>query len=60
MNMGHKHKGMDPHFHTWQMNQDSNGHCFWNKMRSASNTNSSPPSGMAPCFSNPSWHAGFK
>lgn len=31
-NTGHKHKGMDPHYHIWQMNKSPNG-CFWNKKR---------------------------
>ncbi len=54
-NTGHKHKGLDPHYHVWQMNRDPSGHCRWNKRRKPKFTHASPPPGMRPCSDYPSW-----
>lgn len=54
-NTGHKHKGKDPHYHTWQMNQDHQGTCRWNKKRGRKYTFDFPPPGMKPCETYQSW-----
>ena len=47
---GHLHKGLDPHWHTYQMNQNPNTCvCFWNKKKSVADTFPSEPAGMPPC-----------
>ncbi|HGP0207749.1 TPA: RHS repeat domain-containing protein, partial [Pseudomonas aeruginosa] len=53
-NTGHKHKGMDPHYHIWQMNKSPNG-CFWNKKRGLADTHPVQPSGLLSCSSYSSW-----
>nr|EIU3181702.1 RHS repeat protein [Pseudomonas aeruginosa] len=53
-NTGHKHKGMDPHYHIWQMNKSPNG-CFWNKKRGLADTHPVQPSGLSSCSSYSSW-----
>ena len=56
LNVGHPHKGKDPHYHVWQMNQDKNGVCHWNKKRGEKDTHDTPPSAMSPCSSYTSWN----
>jgi hypothetical protein len=45
----HSHGGMQPHYHLFQMNQNSQGKCFWNR----AGTVGSPPAGVRPCSSYP-------
>jgi hypothetical protein len=55
-NSGHSHKGLDPHYHVWQMNQiPSTGICHWNKKRAAADTYSTAPSGMKACSTYSTW-----
>lgn len=54
-NEGHSHKGHDPHYHVWQMNQDNSGVCWWNKRRGRRFTHDAPPPGLEPCENYPSW-----
>lgn len=59
-NIGHSHKGYDPHYHIWQQNEITPGHCRWNKRRGVKYTYDAtkpPPAGMLPCPSYPSWTA---
>ncbi|RPT49436.1 hypothetical protein IPC971_27560 [Pseudomonas aeruginosa] len=49
-NTGHKHNGMDSHYHIWQMNKSPNG-CFWNKKRGLADTHLVQPSGLSSCSS---------
>ncbi len=51
MDSGHDHKGMDPHFHTWQMNQTPAPACAcqWNKRRALKFTFPVAPVGVPPC-----------
>ncbi len=55
MDSGHSHKGLDPHYHIWQMNRAPDGRCFWNKKRGAKDTFASVPLGLQPCSSYASW-----
>lgn len=51
MDAGHEHKGMDPHFHTWQRNQDNSCVCYWNKKKARKFTFPEAPSAFLPCSS---------
>ncbi len=55
LNTGHSHKGLDPHYHVWQMNQNHAGSCIWNKKRGIKDTHQTPPPGLLSCSSYPSW-----
>ena len=48
-NVGHSHKGLDPHYHTAQMNQDPNCVCRWNDRKGKKYTFASAPLELAPC-----------
>lgn len=48
-NVGHSHKGLDPHYHTAQMNQDPNCVCRWNDRKGKKYTFASEPLELAPC-----------
>ena len=48
----HEHKGMKPHYHTYQMNQNAkNCECNWNKRKKLEHAFNSPPSEMKFCIS---------
>lgn len=50
MDVGHDHKGKgSTHYHTYQMNQDPQCVCRWNKRRAAEHTFSEEPIGIQPC-----------
>ncbi len=48
-NVGHSHKGLDPHYHTYQRNQDKDCVCHWNKRKATKYTFASEPFELAPC-----------